>query len=292
MNKALNGARILVTGSSGWLGSETLCYLSKILDASTLGNLVGLSRDGRTLSVHGNKIQSTSFTELDNLEGFDLIIHLAFLLPDNSLVADASRFLEINSSITQKMDVIFRKNPQARKLVLSSGAVNLGSETSNSESKLLYARSKQEMESVLQDDSTVILRLWSATGHHLPLKSNYAIADFINRAALNQNILIRNNVKRSYVHFQSILEMSLGYLLDSGRGTFNSGGEVTSVEKLAKLVVSSLKSRSEIVIENTKVEQELHYISPECELPKKYFNVQMSLESQVIDTIASLELSE
>lgn len=288
----LDGARILITGSSGWLGSETLCYLLKTLGPLSLADMVCLSTDGRTFDVHENRIQSRSFWELHNFEGFDLIIHLAFLLPHNNVAAAAPRYMEINSRITQKMEMIFKKNPEALKVVLSSGAVNLDSEMSESEDKLLYARSKREMESVLQDDQSIILRLWSTTGHHMPINSSYAISDFINRAVLNENILIKSNAKRTYVDFQDILGMTLEYILDFGRGIFNSGGQVTTIEDMARLVISALNSKSEIFIENNFAGDDLNYISPECEIPKKYLTCPMSLESQVINTLTLLSRSE
>lgn len=288
----LDGARILITGSSGWLGSEALCYLLRTLGPLALDNIVCLSSDGRVFNNHENRIQSESLFELHNFEGFDLIIHLAFLLPNNVVAADAPRYMELNSMITQKVEAIFKKNPKALKVLLSSGAVNLDSEISESEGKLLYARSKREMESALQDDQSIILRLWSTTGHHMPKNSSYAISDFMNRAVLNEDIRIRRNVKRSYIDFQDILGMSLGYILDFGRGIYNSGGQVTTVEDLAKLVISALNSKSEIVIENSFVGDDLNYISPECEIPKKYLTSPKSLESQVVNSMASLNQSE
>ena len=291
ISRILNGARILVTGSSGWLGSETLCYFSQILDPLDQKNLVSLSSDGRTFEVHKNQIHSTAFSALKNINNFDVIVHLAFLLPNNLITADAPRYLELNSLITQRMDTIFKRNPNALKIVLSSGAVNLDSGKVKSETTLLYAKSKLEMESILRDDNTIILRLWSTTGHHLPLTSSYAISEFINRAALNQAILIKDNVKRSYVDFQDILGSTLKYLIDSGRGIYNSGGEVTTVENLANLVISALKSRSEVQLGNISEGTGMDYISPECEIPREYLTFHLSLESQVANTVASLNLS-
>jgi nucleoside-diphosphate-sugar epimerase len=291
ISRILDGARILVTGSSGWLGSETLCYFSKILDPLDQKNLVSLSSDGRTFKVHKNQIHSTAFSALKDIEDFDVIVHLAFLLPRNPIAADAPRYMELNSSITQKMDTIFKKNSNALKIVLSSGAVNLEPGNAKSEATHLYAKSKLEMESTLQDDHTIILRLWSTTGHHLPLNSNYAISDFINRAALNQEILIKNNVKRSYIDFQDILGSALKYLIDSGRGIYNSGGEITTIENLANLVISTLKSRSKVELVNNTEGATLDYVSPACEIPKQYLTSHLSLESQILNTVASLNLS-
>lgn len=289
--KVLSGARILVTGSSGWLGSETLCYFSQLLDPLDLENLVSLSSDGRTFEVHKRQIHSSAFSSLRNIGHFDFIIHLAFLLPNNQLTVDAPRYLELNSSITRRMDTIFKRNPEALKIVLSSGAVNLDPGNAKSDPTSLYAKSKLEMESILQDDHTIILRLWSTTGHHLPLTSSYAISDFINRASLNQDILIKSNVKRSYIDFQDILGSSLKYLIDSGTGIYNSGGEITTVENLANLVISALKSTSKVQLGNDSEGASMDYVSPECEIPKKYLTSHLSLESQVVNTVNSLVLS-
>jgi nucleoside-diphosphate-sugar epimerase len=289
--RILSGARILVTGSSGWLGSETLCYFSRLLDPLDLKNLVSLSSDGRTFEVHKRQIHSSAFSALRNVDHFDVIIHLAFLLPNNQMTVDAPRYLELNSSITRRMDTIFQKNPDALKIVLSSGAVNLDPGNTKTDPKNLYAKSKLEMESILQDDHTIILRLWSTTGHHLPLTSSYAISEFINRASLNQEILLKNNVKRSYIDFQDILDSSLKYLIDSGRGIYNSGGEITTIEKLANLVISALNSTSKVQLGHDSEGASMDYVSPECEIPKKYLTSHLSLESQVFNTVTSLVLS-
>lgn len=291
ISRILAGARILVTGTSGWLGSETLCYLSQILDPLDLKNLVSINSDGRTFEVHKRQIYSTTFSALHNIDDFDVIIHLAFLLPNNPIAANASRYLELNSLITQRMDAVFKKNPKALKIVLSSGAISLNLREAKSEANLLYAKSKLEAESILQDGQTIILRLWSTTGHHLPLTSSYALSDFINRAALSQDIFIKNNVRRGYVDFQNILGSTLRYLIDSGRGICNSGGEVTTLENLANLVVSTLQSRSEVQLGNNPRVASLDYVSPECEIPREYLTSHLNLESQVVNTVTSLDLS-
>jgi len=98
-------------------------------------------------------------------------------------------------------------------------------------------------------------------------------------------------VKRSYIDFQDILGSALKFLIDSGRGIYNSGGEVTTVENLANLVISTLKSRSKVELVNNSEGASLDYVSPECEIPKRYLTSHLSLESQVLNTVTALNLS-
>jgi nucleoside-diphosphate-sugar epimerase len=288
----LNSARILITGSSGWLGSEALCYLSQILGPLNRLNLVCLSKDGGSFRIHDETIQPIAFMDLQDIGGFDIIIHFAFLLPGNIETVDFPNYMSVNSSITKKMNRVFKKNPNALKLVLSSGAVNLDPRSAPSEITLLYAKSKLEMESILQDENTIILRLWSTTGHHLPLTSSYAISDFINSAVVDQDILIQNNVKRSYIGFQDIFGSTMEFLLNKGRGIYNSGGEVSTLDSLAELVITALGSKSKVHLSDIAQDARLDYFSPACEIPKSYLQGHLSLKSQVVNTIATVNLMD
>lgn len=253
---------------------------------SKIGSLVDLdltctASSAKTLSIHGEMIDCIPLQEVESSKGFDLIVHLAFLLPKASLDIQIQEYEAINSSILELVKDIFDNNPQALKLVLSSGAVENSNKVNHSELMKSYSLLKHNMETALSGSQSLVIRLWSATGHHIPLDSDYALANFINAARLGREIVIRNNVNRTFVSVQELLHIALEFLCQGGRGCINSGGSTVSLVELADLIVKSIHSESKIRVENFTTSKNLHYVSPKSEFPENFSNRFSPIQSQV-----------
>jgi hypothetical protein len=98
------------------------------------------------------------------------------------------------------------------------------------------------------------------------------------------DILIRNNVRRSYVSAQEIILASINYLLNGGHGLINSGGYETDLLNLANTVVKVNDSSSKVIVVSGEVDPSSHYISPKTEILKEFFQGQMDLGDQVRNT--------
>jgi len=289
MIKELTKTRILLTGSSGWLGNEVLCYLYKVVGYLNGLDVTCASSSEKKFLIHGEEIRSWELSKINPSQKFDLIIHLASVLPGTLNVDEVDKLSEMNDEITRLARIQFDANPDALKIILSSGAANFTSPAIHSREYVEYGKSKKRMEECLASENTLILRLWSTTGHHIPSNSNYAIAQFIRSAANHEQIVIQNNTKRTYVGFQDIFGASLQYLLDGGRGIINSGGDSVSMLQLVQTIIRSQDSRSQVIAKSPQVTAGIDYVSPACEIPLHYLQNFQSLEMQIRETASGLK---
>jgi nucleoside-diphosphate-sugar epimerase len=265
-------SKILITGASGWIGQELLCVLQDSYGKLSDLDLTCAASSSKTISIHGEEIKCISLSDLKESNVFDLIIHLAFVLPNTSFVDDRERYVAINQGILEVTKTIFENNSKALKLVFSSGAASDIATPNDSVLMKSYGTLKKEMEVELYGLDTLIVRLWSATGHHLPRDSHYALGDIIRMAESDETIVIKNNVQRSYIQIQEFLQSALQFLYAGGKGIVNSGGYAVTLSELARTVVRVLNSKSDIRVEAAVDSSNLDYVSPKCELPELYQN--------------------
>jgi UDP-glucuronate decarboxylase len=288
--KQLRHSRILITGASGWLGRETLCLLQREVGALGELNLTLTGSAERSVDIHGESIQIVRTDRSIEKQSFDLILHFAFITQEKASSIGEIAYTQMNIEINEFAQRIALFNPKARQLVLSSGAAKLFLENNlDSQSKKLYAKLKIDLEEKTQDARTLILRLWNTSGHHLGVNPNYAISEFIYAAKNNQNIVIRNNLQRSYVYSQDVIRASILFLVDGGFGIANSGGSITDLRNLAEQVVQINNSSSEIYVNNTQNQIGLDYLSPVSEIPRKYWVQEFDLNQQIFETSAGID---
>lgn len=288
LKDVLHNKRILVTGASGWIGQEFLCQLQ-----ASFGKLEHLDLDctaskQKTISIHGEAIECKSLHSIIDSPPYDLIVHFAFALPNPSVAIEVEEYIKINMEITTLAKTLFDQNKNALKLIMSSGAAADGNNFAHSDLLRNYSLLKQNMESELRDSNSLVARLWSATGHHLPLDSHYALADFITKARVNQDILIQNNVLRSYIYVSEMLEDALNYLYNGERGVRNSGGYTVSLSELADLTVSTMNSKSRVIVEKRSHDTKFDYVSPESKIGSSNFEKFSSVEDQISKMIRNI----
>jgi nucleoside-diphosphate-sugar epimerase len=284
----LQNNRILITGASGWIGHEFLCQLQGMFGRLEHLDLTCAASKQKTIYIHGEPIECKSLTSITDSFSYDLIVHLAFVLPNTSKAFKVEEYIRMNQEILTLTKVLFDQSHNALKLIMSSGAALDGSNFSHSDILKNYSLLKQNMESVLRDSNSLVVRLWSATGHHMPLESHYALADFIRRAKINEDIFIQNDVLRSYVSAPEILEAALDHLYNGGRGMINSGGSAISLSKLADITVKAMNSKSRVIVEKLRPDSKLDYISPESKLYLNNFKKLSSIEIQISEMIQGI----
>ncbi len=288
--KSLRDARILITGASGWLGRETLCLVQREAGSLNELNLTLTGSSERRLDVHGESVQIVRTDQALKDEAFDLILHFAFITQEKARSMGENAYSHANIELNETALKISQSNPDARQLVLSSGAVKLYLDKQlDSQTKSLYAKLKLDLEEKIQDTRTLTLRLWNTSGHHLGVNANYAISEFIHSAKKNQSIHIRNNIRRSYVHSQDVIRASIQFLSEGGSGIVNSGGVITDLRDLATQVVRIHNSESKVSFDENLIQSGLDYLSPVSEIPKKYWLQELGLEQQIIETSAGID---
>jgi nucleoside-diphosphate-sugar epimerase len=281
----LSGLRILITGASGWLGRETICLLNRNMSNLGSSHLTLAGSSPSTLRVHDSDYDIKPLRKISESESFDVIIHLAFATQDKANLLGIEEYERQNRALTSTVSAISARNPDAYKLILSSGAASKYQGVKHSGSPMgVYGNLKRELESNFSDSHSLVLRLWNTSGHHMDLESNYALSTFIRSARLNEPIRVEKNLKRSFVSASSILDASISYLLAGGYGIVNSGGETTTLMNLAETVAQVLDSRSDLSLLDPSEHPDLDYISPKTEIPLKFWRGDISLEEQIINT--------
>jgi nucleoside-diphosphate-sugar epimerase len=286
--QSLYDSRILITGASGWIGKETLCLLQKNFGHLSELKLTLMGNSSRVIEIHGEQIQINGISDVESEENFDVILHYAFATQDKAISLGFDKYKEENLALNMVAQHLSSQSPNAKNLILSSGVVSLAPENQRSESMQNYAQLKQDLENRFTDKNSLVLRLWNTSGHHLGYNANYAISEFVSKAKNNQDIEIRNNVRRSYIAAQDVIEASLNYLLSGGSGVVNSGGFETDLSNLAMQVIQVNKSRSNVITLNKSPDTNLDYVSPFTEIPESFWTSTISLVDQVIETSSTV----
>jgi nucleoside-diphosphate-sugar epimerase len=282
----LSDSRILITGASGWLGRETLCWLNRNLAGFRTENLTLAGSSEKIIEIHGRYFPIRNFYELDLKANYDLIIHYAFLTQDKMGSVGSKKYYLENTKINNRIREVLENNHSSLFFAVSSGAVPYcNREQDHSPSMQAYAKLKKDMENIFTEQSSLILRLWSASGHHMGVNLSYALSEFLYKAQSNVDIEIRQNVHRTYISFQDVFESCISALYQGRRGIVNSGGFQIDLASLAQLIVESIGSRSKVTVTAGEPSTMDQYVSPECELVGTIGRPPKSIQDQIIDMV-------
>jgi nucleoside-diphosphate-sugar epimerase len=243
----------LVTGANGWLGSE----LSKILVENH--NLSPLQL-GLISSLVGKKnicqkiFNVTTFNDLDGVREIDNYYDFAFLPRHKIDLLGPKEYRNANVKIIMdSVKSILNFTP--RNVVLaSSGAVYKTGKIVECSSNFLYSDLKKFQEEKISEacnkvnSNLIIIRIFSLSGHGIPINRGFAISQIINNALNNQKIFIKSNypVNRSYCDVTQLLRMLISISNSGYSGTLDSSGIKIELRSLADKVVNELKSLSQI----------------------------------------------
>jgi nucleoside-diphosphate-sugar epimerase len=285
----LRGSRILITGASGWLGLESLCLLNQQFPSLQNLQLTLVGNNRKSIRLHNIDLEITPLqgVPLDNT--YDLILHFAFATQDKARTLGASKYVDMNMQLNEWISSVNFFNPDAKKLILSSGAVSKFAGKGDEHTSMgLYSSLKKDLESRFMDERSLILRLWNTSGHHMGADSKYALGEFVKKVLAGEKINVGKNLNRTYVASSSVLQSSIFYLLNGGSGVVNSGGILTNLFDLAKLTSKVLNSSSECVLEHSGNFPDLDYISPKSEIPQEFWLGSLSLEDQILNVASGV----
>lgn len=248
-------SRVLISGATGWLGTESV---ARILEGSVesihANDLVLSSSDGRDLKIDSIKamptvkLKSLSGTGSNTkLKGF---IHLAFLTKDKVEKYGFSDYVAKNIElISAACEIVERDNPKWV-VVVSSGAIidRESLEIENNVARNPYGFCKRIEEALISEAARkvganiVIGRLWGSTGLHMPINRAYAISDFIESAKESGKITINSGgeVTRRYCDAGDFMEVLIRSAMRGDNTTVDSGGQIIELGDLAKLVSAKM----------------------------------------------------
>ncbi len=239
VNHLRNFNKIVVTGSTGWLGKETIWLLQRCFGTEFDERVVCVAGRNKSSTTNLN-IPTISWNEFTNLKSADLLIHFAFLNREKSFDVGPQNYITLNEKITSDVSSFLVNNPGCYVLNASSGAADFYTPNIESEDPMyvysaLKERAEKQFLSIPQIGALINMRIWNITGEHISLSSPFLIVDLIQQVKSHGEIHIRGNSqsKRTYVDAQEMLLVYMLALKEGSRLNLDSGGALTTYENLA-----------------------------------------------------------
>lgn len=243
---------LVITGATGWVGTTAVETILRRLGPEAFHQRVRLfaSRAGR-ITVNPSKQEPGSsvpvhplacLNELAASEPIAAVLHTAFLTRDRLATIGADTYVATNRWITQQVAAALRCAPQARAVVISSGAAAPYDGSADLEQPLAedpYGVLKREEELSLAGAaaSSLVLRIYALSGRHMREPGRFALGDFLLTALRNDAIQIKATrpVWRSYGHADDITSLAWQWILsaDAGQGSHTLAAVNTSIDLLS-----------------------------------------------------------
>ena len=249
----MENSKIVITGATGWLGSELSKILVEEQNLSTR-QLHLISATNKKIKIGKNTFTTITFKDLDKIEDIVNYYDFAFLARDNIDSIGPNKYKEANKKIV--MDSVNAINDLKPKNVVlaSSGAVYKTGKISENFSNSLYSDLKIFQEEKIQEacnkanSNLITIRIFNLSGNGMPRNQTFALSQIISEALNNEKIFIKSNflVNRSYCDVTQLLRMLILVSNSGYIGTLDSSGIKIEIRALAEKVVNELKSLSEI----------------------------------------------
>jgi len=258
--------KLLLIGGTGFFGKSILdAFKRNILDIFHVSEIIVVSRNSKNFKINYPELldDRVSFLDMDisnttHIPDFDYVIHAASSTDKRDYILDELNQLKnIELGASNFTKLILKKPKGIKILYCSSGAVygqqphylkNISEShqlldlNSLEKEKRIYAKGKRLAEKhIFQLSklgySSVITRCFSFYGKYLPKNQHFAYGNFLGRAELKKDILVKakNKVFRSYMHADD-LAMSLFSLLCFNQSNF----EIFNVGSPKSLLIHDL----------------------------------------------------
>lgn len=264
--------RVLVTGGAGFIGSHVVDALvdrgdeCTVLDDLSRGDTANLAHHGDAVRVVVGSVTDPS-TVAPACEGQDAVIHLASVVGVQSTIDDPTAVIDV--AVTGTLHVLRSAAPDVPVVVASSSEVFGQSAAVPFEEstpaalgatdvrRWSYAHAKACLEHLAFDAARwrtpgpAVVRYFNVYGPRMPIDRDPSVVSrFLASAATGEPLTVYGGDQtRNFVHVSDAVRGTLA-ALDRGAGrVVNLGGpEETSVAELARLVVETTGSASEVRI--------------------------------------------
>lgn len=249
----MDNSKTVITGATGWLGSELSRILVEEHNLSTR-QLYFISSANKKKKIGKKTFTTITFRDLDNIEDTENYYDFAFLPRHNIDSIGPKKYREVNEKII--MDSVSSINIlRPKNIVLaSSGAVYKTGKISEDSNNSLYSDLKIFQEEKIQEvcskvnSNLITIRIFNLSGNGMPRENTFALSQIIREALNNQKIFIKSNfrVNRSYCDVTQLLRMLVSASNSGYIGTLDSSGIKIEIRDLAEKVVNELRSLSKI----------------------------------------------
>lgn len=242
--------RILITGATGWLGRSAIA----VVQNTGLPLLLFSSKAG-TVTVDGSKsaVEAMDFGKASAFKP-TVVIDTAFLTRDKLSQVGFKAYVETNRRLIQFAKEVSRITSVRKFIGLSSGAAVPHLQSRIDDFAVdPYGALKAEYENTLldgqdkQSNQVLIARAYSLSGRFARNRSSYALFDIIDQAVASDTVVLTSPayVFRRYMDAEEFLAMSLASA--PSIQPLESGGELLELGDLAKLAVSVLAPKAQVI---------------------------------------------
>ena len=254
--------KIIVTGGCGYKGHVLVPkllnrnFFVKVIDTCWFGNHLQKNKNLLVLKKDIRKIN------LEDLEGFDIVIHLSSIANDPCGDLNPKLTWEVSALATQQLADLAKKAQIKQFIYASSGSVyGIKKEDKVTEDLKLeplteYNKTKMVAERVLlsySDDYKVqIIRPATVCGYSPRMRLDVSVNLLTAAALFNGKIKVLGGSQiRPNIHIQDIADVYLHFIDNNNfEGIFNAGFENLSILNIAKMVSNKTNKKIEIETNN------------------------------------------
>ena len=239
--------KILIFGSTGWIGRATLKYLAENYPTSDI-TLVSSAKKSFKYKDKTYQVFDNSYLNSIKDREYDYFFNYAFPTGYNAVKYSEEDFISITNKIINESSEFINKNNVKKTLLTSTGAVYWN----GTEKETLYSKQKMYQETLTEEmcESTgtkySIARIFALLANHYQSDYDYAFSSFVKQAINDKNIKINSKIKvvRSYLVFDNLLD----YFFNNNTRVFDAWNFNLDIYKLAEAV--SMYNNSRITIDN------------------------------------------
>ena len=246
---------IIITGASGWIGKATLEYFYKIFQDKIGEFVFAISSSQKNIILSNNfSIKTYDYSHNFEINKTYIIFHYAYMGKDKLSILSEENYNQDCQKINDSIDKIIQNYKIESLIFPSSGAIY--------NQNNLYAKNKINDElfflelSKKYNFNILIPRIFNIGGPFINKPQDYALNNIILQAKANKKIIINanNDVFRSYVHVNNLIDLFFKWLTDEDKETpliFDiSYPNKIEIKGLARKIINVLKIDCEIISPN------------------------------------------